>query len=277
MFKSMLLMTAALSTMLAACGGGGQPTSVGHAPLERGDRAVSASSELKLLGAPTGGAGSAADSAAIARLARSAGRVEDSAGNVFVADRTEHTIRRIAPNGAVSTLAGTPGVRGAADGQGAVALFDTPWGLALDGEGGLYVADSRNHTVRRVVIEPQAGNVGSVTTVAGTAGMPVTSQLDSPRGLAYGKGQLFIADTRNHAIRVLATDTGQISTYAGTPGVAGSVSTRTPTASAMFRAPSALALSATGALYVLDGNNCVIRRISHDVVDTVTGTSKECE
>jgi hypothetical protein len=76
---------------------------------------------------------------------------------------------------------------------------------------------------------------------------------------------------------VLTTATGQVSTYARTPGVAGSALPRASPSSATFEGPSALALSASGALFVLDGNNCVIRRISRDMVVTMTGTGKQCE
>jgi sugar lactone lactonase YvrE len=105
------------------------------------------------------GAGAAAKIGAYAN-----GVAADAAGNVYFTDTRQHTIRRITPAGEVGTIAGAPGTPGAVDGTGTAARFNGPAGIAVGRDGNLYVADTENHTIRRVT--PQ----GLVTTVAGKAG-----------------------------------------------------------------------------------------------------------
>src|SRR5439155_412922 len=88
----------------------------------------------------------------------------DSAGNVYATDSNNHTIRKITPAGAVTTLAGLAGNPGGADGTGAQARFYYPQGVAVDTAGNLYVGDSGNHTIRKLT------PAGAVTTLAGSAG-----------------------------------------------------------------------------------------------------------
>src|SRR5207253_10380588 len=92
------------------------------------------------------------------------GMVLDSAGNLYVVERDNHTIRKMTPAGDVTTLAGMAGIPGSANGTGTAAQFDTPRGLAIDSTGNLYVADSNNHVIRKVT------TAGVVTTFAGLAG-----------------------------------------------------------------------------------------------------------
>src|SRR5438105_4705054 len=92
------------------------------------------------------------------------GVAADSAGNVYVADTQNHTIRKITPAGVVTTLAGAVAVTGSADGTGSAALFNAPSGIAVDSAGNLYVADTYNFTIRKIT------SAGVVTTLAGTAG-----------------------------------------------------------------------------------------------------------
>jgi sugar lactone lactonase YvrE len=93
------------------------------------------------------------------------GIVLDGAGNLYVADTNNNTIRKITPGGVVTTFAGSTGMAGSADGIGAAARFNSPGGLAIDGAGNLYLADSANHTIRKIT--PGA----AVTTLAGTPGV----------------------------------------------------------------------------------------------------------
>jgi ribosomal protein S11 len=108
----------------------------------------------------------------------------DSAGNVYVADTFNDTVREISPAGAVTTLAGTAGQIGGDDGTGSVARFNNPSGVAVDSSGNLYVADRANDTIRRIT------SAGVVTTVAGSAGktgfLPGSAPgvIGSPRGIA---------------------------------------------------------------------------------------------
>ena len=87
---------------------------------------------------------------AAARFTSPAGVAVDAAGNVYVADTENHTIRKIAADGTTSTLAGTAGPPGTADGTGPAARFANPMGVAVDAAGTVYVADHDNHTIRRI-------------------------------------------------------------------------------------------------------------------------------
>src|SRR5205814_9459442 len=88
----------------------------------------------------------------------------DSSGNIYVADQLNHTIRKITPAGAVTTLAGLAGSRGSVDGNGSVARFDHPNAVAVDSSGNVYVADTSNSTIRKIT------PAGDVSTLAGLAG-----------------------------------------------------------------------------------------------------------
>ena len=92
--------------------------------------------------------GSGDGTGAAARFNGPTGVATDSAGNVYVADYINHTIRKITPEGVVSTLAGTARASGSADGTGPAARFSYPFGVATDSAGNVYVADSNNHTIR---------------------------------------------------------------------------------------------------------------------------------
>ena len=185
------------------------------------------------------------------------GLAGDGAGTLFVADVGNHTIRKVViATGAVTTLAGSPGLAGSADGTGPAALFNSPEGLAGDGAGNLFVADVGNHTIRKVVIA-----TGAVTTLAGSPG--VSGSTDGtgpaarfwfPRGLASdGAGTLFVADSSNETIRKVVISTGMVTTFAGSPGVFGSVD-GTGTA-ARFFGPVGLASDGAGTLFVADSSN----------------------
>jgi DNA-binding beta-propeller fold protein YncE len=182
-------------------------------------------------------------------------------GSVYVADAGEsNRIRRITPRGEVSTLAG--GRDGFADGAGAGASFSTPSGLARDGAGNLYVADTGNHRVRRVTPE------GVVTTLAGGGaagfrdGTAAEAQFDAPVGVAVDKGgEVYVADTYNDRIRVIAKD-GRVRTLAGlgTPGHADGGALD----AALFDTPCALAVAESGEVYVADTGNHRLRKITKD-------------
>src|SRR5205085_4667705 len=128
----------------------------------------------------------------------------DAAGNVFVGDTNNHTIRMITPGGVVTTLAGLPGTSGTVDGTGTNARFNQPRGIAVDAAGVLYVADTNNHTIRKIA----AGGV--VTTLAGLAGTSgntnatgSAARFNSPRGVAVDSAgtTLYVADTNHNRIR----------------------------------------------------------------------------
>jgi len=196
--------------------------------------------------------------AAQARFADPYGVAVAKDGAVFVSDAGDNNrIRRIAPDGRVSTFAGS--IEGFADGIGAAAAFDTPSGLAFDHAGNLYVADTGNHAIRRIT--PQ----GAVSTLAGDGtpgfadGPGAQARFDGPTGVAVGAdGRVYVADTYNDRIRVIATD-GTVSTLAGgdRPGDIDG-----PGALARFDTPTAVAVDAMNRVLVADLRNDAIRRIA---------------
>jgi sugar lactone lactonase YvrE len=184
----------------------------------------------------------------------------DARDNVYVADGGDgNRIRKIAPDGTVSTFAG--GREGFADGAGNAAAFHTPSALAIDRSGNLYVADTGNHAVRKITPD------GTVSTLAGSGkpgfadGKGANAQFNGPVGIAVDKaGIVYVADTYNDSIRRIAPD-GSVSTVAGTgmPGDADGAAL-----AAGFDTPAAIAVAADGALYVADTGNDAIRKIGPD-------------
>ena len=174
------------------------------------------------------GSGSTDGPAASATFNQPLGLTQDAAGNIYVADTGNHTIRRIAADGTVSTLAGLAGTIGAADGTGAAARFNSPGAIAIGPDGDLYVADSGNHLVRRVTTG------GGVTTYAGSTsgfadGAPATTaQFNNPVGIAAGaNGDVLVADQQNARVgRILRNGNvaGAVETLAGN----GTVSAASP-------------------------------------------------
>ena len=201
-----------------------------------------------------------------------AAMVADAGGNLFVADSQNHAIRKISPNGIVSTLAGQLGMAGSADAPGTNAQFNSPCGLALDTSGNLFVSDTGNHTIRKVTTG------GVVTTVAGAVGqggfingVGLVAQFNSPLGLmAATNGTIYVADSGNHCIRSISN--GVVSTFAGSPQVLGSADGAGT--NAQFNGPVGLALNAQGNLFVSDSNNHTIRKIKPDgTVSTWAGSA----
>jgi hypothetical protein len=196
----------------------------------------------------------------------------DRSGNLYVADTENQTIREIAPGGVVTTLAGTPGVTGTSDGTGSAAQFYYPAGVAVDGSGNVYVADTNNQTIREIAPG------GVVTTLAGTPGATGTSdgtgsaaQFNYPFGITVdGSGNLYVADYCNDTIREIAPG-GVVTTLAGTPGVIG---TADGTGSAaQFNYPMGVTVDGSGNLYVADTINNTIREIATGGVVTTIGGS----
>ncbi len=176
----------------------------------------------------------------------------DQAGNVYVADTFNSTIRKIAPGGVVSTLAGTPGVLGSGDGTGASAGFFWPQGITVDGSGNVYVADTLNSTIR--VITP----AGIVSTLAGKAGVRgsddgagALASFSMPEGIGLDPaGNLYVADALSRTIRKV-TPAGIVTTLAGTAGAYGS--NDGTGAAAQFELPQSLAVDGAGNIFVTDG------------------------
>ena len=231
-----------------------------------------------LAGQP-GVAGAANGTGGGAAFAEPQGVAVDAAGNLYVADTSNDTIRKITPGGAVTTLAGQPGVAGAQDGVGSGARFDGPTGIAVDPGGNLYVADTFNSTVRKITPG------GSVTTLAGLAptvaapapinegsgnGTGAAARFATPRGVAVdAAGNVYVADTGNSIIRKI-TPIGVVTTLAG---LAGNPNTNDGTgAAARFNYPFGIAADSAGDLWVADTSNSTIRAITPvGVVTTLAG------
>jgi sugar lactone lactonase YvrE len=232
---------------------------------------------LKLLAGGLDGPEDVDGTGAAARFYAPEGVASDGAGNLFVADTGNRTIRKVViATGAVTTLAGFAGSQGSADGMGAVARFSTPGGVASDGVGNLFVADSWNHTIRKVVIA-----TGAVTTLAGSAGnygeadgTGAAALFYAPAGVVSdGAGNLFVADSYNHTIRKVVITTGAVTTLAGSAGSQGSADGTG--AAARFNDPQGVVSDGAGNLFVGDSGSCTIRKvvIATGAVTTLAGSA----
>jgi sugar lactone lactonase YvrE len=191
-----------------------------------------------------------------ARFADPTGIAVDAQGAIFVVEQGGSTLRKVS-GGQVTTLAGIAGV-GFSDGASDSAMFNRPFGIAADAVGNLYVADTDNHRVRKVLPN------GFVSTLAGgdpgfKDGIRTAAQFNFPRGVAVdATGRVYVADAGNHAIRVIGT-TGEVKTISGgTPGFLDGT-----LAEARFDEPSGLAISpGDGSLIIADTNNHRVRAMN---------------
>src|SRR5579885_3242520 len=194
-----------------------------------------------------------AASAVLATLNMPAGVSLDSSGNLYIAEAGAHRIRRVAPDGTITTLAGigTAGF-GGDGGPAGTALLNSPASVAVDMTGGLYIADTQNHRLRQVVAP------GWIRTLAGN-GTPGAA-LSPPRSLAVApNGSLYLADTLNHRILQLAPS-GLATVVAGT-GLRGDTGDGGPAILARLNEPSGIAADAAGNLYIADTANHRVRLV----------------
>ncbi len=189
-----------------------------------------------------GGEGFADGAGAAASFHTPSGIALDKDGNLYVADTGNNAIRKVTPEGVVTTVAGN-GSAGDADGPAAEARFNGPMGVALDGKGNVYVADTYNDRIRRIGVD------GKVVTIAGLAapgyadGAAGEALFDTPTAiLVDARGALLVADTRNGAIRKIDA-AGNVSTIARAPD-----EEKKP----LLRRPVSMALAADGLLYIGD-------------------------
>ncbi len=198
----------------------------------------------------------------------------DPAGNIYIADTFNHTIRKITPTGVVSTLAGLAGTAGSTDGTGSAARFDTPRGIAVDAAGNVYVGDTFNNTIRKIapagVVSTLAGLAGSS---GGADGTGSAARFGSPQGIALdAAGNLYVADLGVATIRKV-TPAGVVTTLAGLPGSPGS--TDGIGSAARFRFPASVAVDSGGNVYVADFGNQTIRKVTPaGVVSTLAGLAQ---
>ncbi len=196
----------------------------------------------------------------------------DASGNLYVADTSNHKIRKISPAGVVSTFAGS-GAQGSADGNGAAASFSSPTGVAVDASGNVFVADSSNSKIRKIT------PAGDVTTFAGSGlggsanGTGTAASFNQPGGLAVdASGNLYVADRGNHKIRKISP-AGVVTTLAGS-GNQGSVNGTG--AAASFDNPRGVTVDTAGNVFVADFANNKIRKITPaGLVSTFAGSGSQ--
>lgn len=295
-----------LCVILAACGGGGGDngsvaTQAGISTVPTGSTTVapsrstaaspsagqtspagntSSGSSGATAGDSASGGTVAAASATDARFNRPLGLARDAAGNMYVADSGNNTIRKISASGNVVTLAGTAGTSGTNDGIGAAARFSFLKGLTVDGAGNVYAVDG--NAVRKVTPTGAVRTLAGVPGIAGdTDGPGATARFSQPWGIvADSAGNVYVADTDNFLIRRIAPD-GMVTTYAGSRGNRGTGNGSIGSVS--FLGPKGIARDAGGNLYVTDWygppapmlreSSTFIRKIATDgTVSTLAGT-----
>ncbi len=215
------------------------------------------------------GDGGAAISAA---LANPFSMAADAAGNVYVADRDNHRVRRIDTTGNITTVAGNGEQGFFGDGGLATsASLNTPTAVAVDTNGNVYIADSNNNRIRVIAngnINTFAGN--GTAGYSGDGGAATSAALFTPRGVAVdANGVVYIADTNNHVVRKVSA--GTISTIAGNAQQQGFYGDNGTASSAGLDTPTGVAVNATGKVYVADSNNHRVRLLSGATLSTFAG------
>ena len=189
-------------------------------------------------------------------------------GTVIIADRKNHVIRCLLPDGRVTTLAGRPGEHGFRDGPAREALFFEPTAVAVGPHGKIYIADSRNHCIRCLTTD------GFVQTVAGSPGPPgfadgpgQSARFWYPRGVAVDRqGNVWVADTGNHLLRRISPD-GTVTTPAGQVGIRGLLDGTG--SSARFRELRGVAVDSQNRVWIADTWNHAVRVAVPGIADPV--------
>lgn len=196
-----------------------------------------------------------------ADLNRPAGLALDPAGTLYIADTQHHAIRRVATDGTVSTLAGSPGVSGHQDGTGSEARFNAPLALAVGPDGFIHVSDTGSHTIRRVSPNGEVTTLAGFPTLAGsTDGRGLVTRFNSPGGIAVdARGLTYVVDRGNRTIRTVTPD-GLVSTYIGAVGDGAIIDG--PASTARVSNPGNLAVDDAGNLFFAELWGHVVRRVT---------------
>jgi sugar lactone lactonase YvrE len=192
-------------------------------------RQVTAAGVVTTFAGSAGVTGFADGTGTAARFNFPTGAVFDPSGNLFVSDTTNNTIRKITPAGVVTTFAGVENVAGMDDGKGSGALFDHPGGLAADGAGNLYLADTGNSTIRRISPDGVVSTIAGLPTIAGLEdGTGNNALFNHPQALTLdASGNLYVADTGNGSIRKI-DNSGIVTTITLSPASTGVTTPVTP-------------------------------------------------
>ena len=245
-------------------------------------RKITPAGEASTIAGFPGTPGSANGVGSNARFGQPQGVAVDNAGNIYVADFGNSTVRKMTLSGTnwvVSTVAGLAGNRGSADGAGTNAQFYSPYGVAVDGATNLYVADYQENTIRKIT---PSGTNWLASTIAGLAGNPghadgtnSDARFLAPEYIAVdSNGNLFVTDSDNYTIRKITPEGTNwvVTTFAGLAGNFGAAD-GTGT-NAQFHFPDGIALDRSGNLYVSDSGNETVRKVtSAGVVTTLAGSS----
>ncbi len=221
--------------------------------------------------AGSGTAGYLDGTGAVAQFNIPIGLTIDSQDNLFVSEYGNNRIRKITPTGVVTTIAGS-GISGTNDAFGVAAQFNRPWGITIDTQDNLYVADYGNHTIRKITTSGAVSTIAGVPGTSGnTDGIGANAQFYFPAGIiSDSQGKLYVADTSNHRIRMVETSTGNVTTVTGS--AAGSVDGST--SDAQFNRPFGITIDGEGNLFIADTNNRTIRKITPSgTVTTLAGSS----
>ncbi|WP_156722289.1 NHL repeat-containing protein [Streptomyces apocyni] len=222
--------------------------------------------------AGNGNAGWQGDGVAIStRLNHVRGVASDAEGNLYIADTNNHRVRKVTPDGRITTIAGDGNAGWTGDGQATSSRLYHPWGVAVDAEGAVFIADAYNHRIRKVTPD------GRITTIAGDGnagwtgdGQARSARLNYPFSVALDNaGNVYVTDRNNHRIRKITRD-DRITTIAG-DGNAGWIGDGQAT-STRLNYPFGVAVGAEGAVYVADTHNHRIRKITSDgYITTIAG------
>jgi uncharacterized protein (TIGR03437 family) len=205
----------------------------------------------------------------------------DGAGNLYLTDSDNNTIRKVTPQGVISTIAGRAGRSGfSGDGAAAVdALLNFPIGVAVDGSGNVYICDNGNSRIRKVTAA-----TGIITTIAGNGtqgfggdgGPGTAAQLNTPQNVAVDKdGNVYISDFGNNRIRKVNASDGNISTVAGN-GSVGFSGDGGPATQAQLNSPNNVSADKDGNLIICDPGNFRIRKVTTDgVINTIVGRGQQ--